>query len=91
MLADGRLLDCYLYIFFFFFQFSEAGNFHKLSKFVALIMSMFSASLPRDRLLSLSERNEFVVISYPGIVRNMSKAIDTLGGQQAVNAVSFFA
>ncbi|VDM39228.1 unnamed protein product [Toxocara canis] len=52
-------------------------------------MSMFGSSLPKDGYVSVGERNEYVVISYPGIVRNTAKAIEMLGGQQNLNAAHF--
>ncbi|VDK27066.1 unnamed protein product [Anisakis simplex] len=50
---------------------------------------MLDASLSRDRLLSTEERNEFVVISFPLIIRNIDKAIEMIGGQQNLNTTHF--
>lgn len=37
---------------------------------------------------SSSYSNDFVLIEYPGVVENLDKAVETLGGKESIEEVS---
>lgn len=48
---------------------------------------MHNSGLYQDPSTSEEESVEYVVINYPGIVKNVQKAIDSLGGERIINMV----